>query len=162
MAARATPTTLEGTPVSLLKLKPLPDYHHNYQQRQRMIDFAKAYKAWVDSGAPEDHPIFRRWFSLCWCSVKWLRADKSIDKPETTAHLLHQAMRSTWADGGQGCVDFPFGGHFRWTADKNGGAMHLNMWRMCWINWAANGMEHPPEPAKASTTLWQRVKGWCA
>lgn len=113
--------------------------------RERVIEFAKAYAAWVDAGCPP-HKHFKKFYGLCRCLDLWVG--------QTSEWFpLQNAMNDSWHED-----SYPFGGRKAFVSDMLHGA-HLNQQRMTWVRWAAN----MPQPTKLNTaipkTIWS-FKQW--
>lgn len=50
------------------------------------LEFLKAYKQWIDDGAPEEHPIFVRWSGLCFNMQQY--AECKIDDDDEVQDAL--------------------------------------------------------------------------
>lgn len=87
--------------------------------------FYRAYKAWLDKGAP-DHEPFSRDDGLCENLWIWCLQNESVTRNE----LLHEMYRQFRLAGRS--ITFPFGEN-RYRIDRLHDTQHLNPYRIKWV-----------------------------
>lgn len=128
--------------------------------------FMQAYQQWVLSGAPSDHPTFRRDMGLCrmlnrWCSRVY------TDKQSYHLHVELQCLIKLWVDEvppdarGEHPMVYPFNGGSwdTYIAESKSHQCHTNAMRLGFVQInAAHDLTRP------MPTAWSRllkgVKQW--
>ena len=97
-------------------------------QSQELTNFYKAYVSWIDEGAPDQLPFWRR-FGLC---------SSLIDFNDKIADKLHKEMVKQFVDSGLSSI-YPFGNYLRFSSDTLKETQHLNTKREEWARNHAKG-----------------------
>uniref|UniRef100_A0AAU8EEN5 Uncharacterized protein n=1 Tax=Klebsiella phage vB_Kpn16-P2 TaxID=3230846 RepID=A0AAU8EEN5_9VIRU len=107
----------------------------NYQQI--ILNFLKAYKAWVEEGAPK-HEIFHKEHGLCTNLNNYARSIYADDE-DTVWYISDELVTMFRMDGLSALI--PFNHPEKGQPIYSNEVHHENPWRMQWVTNAINKLE---------------------